>query len=187
MKKLIMFNMISLDGFFEGPNKDITWHVVDEEFNQFSIEQIKSVETILFGRLTYELMAGFWPSPTALAEDPIVANLMNSHPKIVFSNTLHKAEWNNTRLVSGDSSQEVKRLKMLPGKDLMIFGSGELVSSLTRDRLIDEYRLMVNPVVLGNGRLMFSGLEEKLPLRLLSSRIFKSGNVLLSYQLVKGL
>jgi dihydrofolate reductase len=180
-----MFNMVSLDGFFEGQDREIDWHMADEEFNQFAIDQFNSLETILFGRVTYQLMANFWPSPTALAEDPVVANLMNSTSKIVFSNTLQKADWNNTRLVSGDADREIIQLKEQSGKDMIIFGSGSLVSSLMRLGLIDEYRLIVNPVVLGSGRPLFTGLKERLHLKLLNALTFKSGNVVLSYQPVE--
>lgn len=186
MRKVIMFNMVTLDGFFEGPDREIDWHVVDEEFNQLSIDQLNTFDTILFGRVTYEMMAAYWPGPTALAEDPIVASLMNSTPKIVFSNTLKKAEWKNTRLVSGEAGEEIKKLKEQPGKDMVIFGSGELVSSLTRQGLIDEYRLIINPVVLGSGHALMTGLKERLHFKLISAKSFKSGNVLLIYQPEKG-
>ena len=107
---------------------------------------------------------------------------MNKTPKIVFSNTLKIAEWNNTMLVFGSAEEEVKKLKEQPGKDMVIFGSGELVTSLAEAGLIDEYRVIVNPIVLGKGRSLFGGLKERLKLKLISSRVFKSGNVLLTYQ-----
>src|SRR5262245_33678488 len=99
MRKLFAFNMISLDGFFEGPNGDLSWHNVDEEFNQFAIEQTSSLGGILFGRVTYEGMASYWPTPPAQASDPEIAHLMNTLPKVVVSHTLQNADWHNTRLI----------------------------------------------------------------------------------------
>ena len=99
MRKVILFNMVTLDGFFEGPNREINWHHVDEEFNEFAIDQLDSADGLLFGRVTYEMMASYWPTPAARTNDPIVAGKMNALPKFVFSRTLKKAEWNNTKLV----------------------------------------------------------------------------------------
>lgn len=182
MKKIILFNAITVDGYFEGPNQEIDWHQVDEEFNEFAIEQLKTADTLLFGRITYELMAGYWPTPQAITDDPRVAEIMNSIPKIVFSKTLKQAPWNNTRLVNSDAAAELARLKQQPGKDMLIFGSGDLASSLIKAGLIDEFRLLINPVILGSGHPMFKGLNEQLPLTLLKTRTFKNGNVLLYYQ-----
>ena len=182
MRKLYVFNMVTLDGYFEGPNREIDWHNVDEEFNEFAIQEINTRDLLLFGRVTYELMASYWPTPDALKNDPIVANAMNSIPKIVFSKTLKKAEWNNTRLVKENVVQEISRLKQLPGKEIAIFGSSDLAVSLIPHGLIDEVRVMVNPVVLGKGKPLFKGIREKLNLKLLKTKVFESGNVLLYYQ-----
>ena len=182
MGKVFLFMMVSLDGFFEGPNHEIDWHNVDGEFNEFAIEQAKDVGTILFGRRTYELMASYWPTESAMKDDPVVAGMMNNTPKIVFSRTLAEAEWNNTRLVKGNVGEEVSKLKRMPGKDVAIFGSSDLAVSLAKDGLIDEFRIMVNPVVLGGGKRLFEGMEDKLSLKLVKTRTFKSGNVLLYYQ-----
>src|SRR5229473_5910355 len=150
-RKVILFNLITLDGFFEGPNQDISWHNVDEEFNEFAIEQLDTMGAIIFGRVTYGGMASYWPTEIALADDPAVAGKMNRIPKFVFSKSLDQADWSNTTLLKGDLAQEITQLKQQPGKDLFIFGSGRLAANLTRLGLIDEYRLIVNPVVLGNG------------------------------------
>jgi dihydrofolate reductase len=182
MRKLYVFNMVTLDGYFEGPNREIDWHNVDEEFNEFAISEINTRDLLLFGRVTYELMASYWPTPDALKNDPIVANAMNSIPKIVFSKTLKKAEWNNTRLVKENVVQEISKLKQQPGKEIAIFGSSDLAVSLIPHALIDEVRVMVNPVVLGKGKPLFKGIREKLNLKLLKTKVFKSGNVLLYYQ-----
>ncbi len=185
MRKLFSFNMVTLDGFFEGPNQDIGWHHVDEEFNQFAIEQTSSVDTILFGRVTYEGMASYWPTSAAITDDPVIADLMNRLPKIVFSRTLQKAEWNNTRLIKDHIAEEITKLKQQPGKDLAIFGSANLLSTLVQMDLVDEHRIMVNPVVLGSGTPLFQGVNEPIGLKLLKTKAFDSGNVLLYYQPAK--
>ena len=183
MRKVIMFNLITLDGYFEGNNKwDISWHQVDDEFNEFSIEQLSQCSGLIFGRVTYEGMASYWPTPTVIENDPIVAGKMNSVPKFVFSKTLEKAGWNNTQLIKGDAVEELKRLKQLPGKDMFVFGSANLSSTFTRNGLIDEYRLMINPIVLGTGNPLFKGNGEMLKMKLLKTKTFSNGNVLLYYQ-----
>src|SRR5258707_1452609 len=125
-RKVILFNLITLDGFLEGPKQDISWHNVDEEFNEFAIEQLETMGAIIFGRVTYGGMAGYWPTEIGLADDPVVAGKMNSIPKFVFSKTLDQADWSNTTLLNGDLAQEINRLKQQPGQDLFIFGSGRL-------------------------------------------------------------
>ena len=147
--------MVTLDGFFEGPDHDINWHNVDAEFNEFAIEQTSAVDALLFGRVTYQLMANYWPTPAAIEDDPVVAGLMNRLPKIVFSRTLEKAEWNNTRLIRDHVAEEISKLKQQPGKDLALFGSANLMSTLMQLDLIDEHRIMVSPVILGSGNPLF--------------------------------
>ncbi len=182
MQKLFSFNMMSLDGFFEGSSKwDLGWHNVDAEFNEFAIAQLNEIGTLLFGRVTYEGMAGYWSSPDALKDDPVVAGLMNQIPKIVFSKTLNKAEWNNTRLVKDHVADEISSLKQQSGKDLAVFGSANLLSELMRMSLIDEHRVMVNPVVLGSGTPLFQ-TKDKFNLKLLRTRMFGNGNILLYYE-----
>ena len=185
MRKIIMFNVVTLDGFFEGANGDISWHHVDAEFNQFASDQLDTMDTLLFGRVTYQGMASYWPTPAAIADDPVIADKMNTLPKVVFSRTLEKVEWANSRLVKDNIADEVAKLKQQSGKDMVIFGSGGLVSTLTQLGVIDEFRLMVNPVVLGSGRSLFSGLQAKVQLTHLRTRVFNSGNVLLSYEPVR--
>jgi dihydrofolate reductase len=182
MRKIIFFNLTSLDGYFEGPDQDINWHHVDEEFNEFAVQQTGEFGALLFGRVTYELMAGYWPTDAAKRDDPEIARLMNSLPKIVFSKTLEKAEWENTKLVRDNIVEEVSKLKQLPGKDIAIFGSSDLAVTLLDLGLIDEFRIMVNPVVLGEGKPILQGIKSKLELKLLKTRTFKSGNVLLYYE-----
>ncbi len=182
MSRLFSFNMVSLDGYFEGATKwDLGWHHVDNEFNEFAIAQLNEIGTLLFGRVTYEGMAGYWSSPEAAKNDPTVAGLMNQIPKIVFSKTLDKAEWSNTRLIKDNIADEVSRLKKQSGKDLAVFGSANLMSALMRMNLIDEHRVMVNPVVLGSGTPLFQ-TKNKFDLKLIKTRAFRNGNVLLCYE-----
>ena len=182
MRKVFLFMMVTLDGFFEGPDHEIDWHNVDEEFNEFAIDQLNEVDTLLFGRVTYEGMASYWPTQLAKEDDPVVADKMNTVPKLVFSKTLDKAEWNNSRLVKEHIAEEVSKLKQQQGRDLAIFGSSDLTASLLEMGLVDELRIMVNPVVLGKGKTLFKGIDEKVNLKLLKTKTFHSGNILLYYQ-----
>jgi dihydrofolate reductase len=182
MRKLVSFNMITLDGFFEGPRHDIAWHNVDEEFGQFAAEQTGTFGALLFGRATYQLMANYWPTPEAIQNDPIVADLMNRLPKVVFSRTLSQAEWNNTRLVAQNIPEHIQEMKRQDGKDLALFGSANLMATLMQFDLIDEYRLMLNPIVLGQGTRLFQAMHNKLKLNLISTKAFRNGNVLLTYR-----
>jgi len=180
MRKVIMWNMMTLDGFFEGPKSwDIDWHeyVWGEELEQLSIEQLKSTGMLLFGRVTYQGMAGYWASATGE-----VADFMNNLPKVVFSRTLDRADWHNTRLVKGNAEEEVPKLKQQPGKDMFIFGSANLSATLMQSGVIDEYRLALNPLVLGGGSPLFKTGPDRLKLRLLEARALKSGVVILRYQ-----
>ncbi len=183
MRRLIVFNTESLDGYFSGKNGDLSWiHAGDKEWNAFVEGNAKGGGTLVFGRITYELMASYWPTPAAAKVDPILAKAMNARPKFVFSRTLDKASWSNTTVLKGDPAEEIRRLKGLPGEDLVILGSGSLVSRLTREGLIDEYQIVVYPVVLGEGRSMFDGAKEELRLTLVDARVFKNGNVVLRYK-----
>ncbi len=176
-----MWNLITLDGYFEGANPwEIDWHrhVVDDEFDALSLKQIRAADTLLFGRVTYEGMAAFWPS-----QQGEVADLMNGMQKVVFSRTLKGVTWANTRILRGEVRDEVRRLKQQRGKDLLIFGSGGLCSTLMKDRLIDEYRVGVVPIVLGGGTSLFKPEEESTRLKLVESRSLKSGCVYLRYKL----
>ncbi len=182
MSKLFSFNMMTLDGFFAGPDGDISWHNVDEEFNEFAIKHTTEAGVLLFGRKTYKLMASYWPTSHALNDDPVVAEIMNSIPKVVFSTSLPAADWSNTRLVRGNIEEEVLDLKKQNAKDLAVFGSADLLAELTRLNLVDEHRIMLNPVVLGQGMPLFKNPEHRLNMKLIAVREFRSGNVLLTYQ-----
>ena len=180
MKKVIMWNLVTLDGFFEGTKSwDLDFHnlVWGDELERLSIEQSQSIGTLLFGRVTYQGMAGYWST-----QKGEIADFMNEVPKVVFSRTLSKAEWNNTKLVKGNAEKEIIRLKKQPGKDLFIFGSADLSSTLVQAGLIDEYRLCVVPVVLGAGNPLFKARPNQVRLKLLDARPLKSGGVILRYQ-----
>jgi len=181
MRKLFSFHVVSADGYYEGANGEFDWPVVDDEFNDFSVEQLDEIGTIVFGRVTYLGMASYWPTPQARRDDPKVAGLMNGHHKIAVSNTLTSADWQNSELVSGDVAAEFRRRKEQPGKDLAIFGSSNLTVSLIRLGVVDEVRIMVMPIVLGAGRSLFETSPERIPLRRTGVRPFDSGNVLLTY------
>jgi dihydrofolate reductase len=185
MRNIILFNLVTLDGFFAGPNGEIDWHRVDDEFNTFAIEQMNTADGLIFGRVTYQMMESYWPTPTAMKDDPIVADKMNSIPKIVVSRTLQTAEWNNTRLVKENITEEFVKLKQQPGRDLFIFGSAGLAATLIQHDLIDEYRLIVNPVVLGSGIPLFQSIREPFHLKHVKTKTFLNGNVLLIYQPIK--
>lgn len=180
MRKLIMWNLVTLDGFFEGPE---TWNIDfhetawGEELERFSLEQLRSADLLLFGRVTYEGMANYWSSETGE-----IAEIMNSVPKIVFSRTLDRAAWNNTELVSANAVERVAQLKEQPGQDILIFGSAKLAATLTEGRLIDEYRIGVAPVLLGGGNPLFKPSSHGTKLRLLEARPLTTGAVLLRYE-----
>ena len=183
MRKLVVFNMVSLDGFFVDGQGDMSWaHKNDAEWNAFVNENASGNGVLVFGRITYELMASYWPTPMALKNSPVVAKGMNDMPKIVFSRTLDNASWSNTKLVKGDLAAEMRKMKKQPGPDMVILGSGSIVSQLAQQNLIDEYQIALSPIVLGNGRTMFEGLKEKLNLKLTKSRTFGNGTVLACYQ-----
>lgn len=185
MRKLAVFNNVTLDGYFAGKNGDLGWAHTgndDAEFNAFIGENASGGGELLLGRITYELMASYWPTPQAMKNDPTIAKGMNSTPKIVFSKTLKQALWSNTKVVKGDLAAQVRKLKKESGNNMVILGSGSIVSQLAPEGLIDEYQLVVNPVVLGEGRTMFDGMREKLNLKLTKTRSFRNGKVFLCYQ-----
>jgi dihydrofolate reductase len=180
MRQLIMWNLVTLDGFFEGSKPwELDWHnyIWGEELEQLSLEQLKSVGMLLFGRMTYQGMANHWT--TATGE---IADLMNSIPKIVFSRTLEKVEWNNTRLVKANAEAEVAALKQQSGGDLYIFGSANLSAGLMLGGLIDEFRLALTPVILGGGNPLFKPSPERIKMKFLEARPLNSGGVILRYQ-----
>jgi dihydrofolate reductase len=189
MSKLFSFMAVTLDGFYEGPNQEIDWHNVDDEFNEFAISQCRDVSTLLFGRITYEGMASYWPTPEAHEGDSLVADFMNTVPKVVFSASLQEATWQNTTLVNGDAVEAVAQLKQESRQDakhLALFGSPTLTASLIEAGLVDELRVMVMPILIGGGKSLFTGLKDRALLQLLTTTTFSSGNVLLTYRPAAG-
>jgi dihydrofolate reductase len=159
---------------------------VEGEIKEYAIDLLSKVDALLFGRVTYQLMADYWPAaatnPSTPKSDLEIADKMNNLPKIVFSKTLQEVKWNNSRLVKENIAEEISKMKQQPGKDMVIFGSGSIVSTLMQHGLIDEYRIIVNPVVLGNGNPLFKGINGKHNLKLLRTRVFSSGVVILYYE-----
>jgi dihydrofolate reductase len=185
MRRLIVFNHVTLDGYFVGANGDLSWAHSgndDPEYSAFVAKNASGGGQLLFGRITYDMMVSYWPTPVADQHDPVVAAAMNSVPKVVFSRTLDKASWNNTKLVRGDIVSEVRKMKAVPGPDMAILGSGSIVSQLAIENVIDEYHMVVDPVALGKGRTMFEGIQKMLVLKLKKTRPFKNGKVLLCYE-----
>jgi len=178
VRRLIMWNLVSLDGFFEASRGDLSFHQYagGPDLESFVTEQCKSVGGLLFGRITYEGMAAFWRS-----QHGEVADFMNAVPKVVFSKSLEKAEWNNSRLVTSNAELEVTRLKREVGQDLFIFGSGQLTSTLTTHGLIDEYRIGLVPILLGRGTPLFRSDPSPIKLKLLEARPMDTGCLLLRY------
>jgi dihydrofolate reductase len=183
MQKLVVFNHVSLDGFFADKKGDMSWaHQRDTEWNEFVAGNASGGGVLVFGRVTYEMMASYWPTPMAAQNSPTVAEHMNKLQKVVFSRTMGKATWSNTKLLKGDLATEVRRLKKEDGPGLVIMGSGSIVSQLAQEGLIDEYQIVVAPIVVGSGKTLFEGVKEKLKLKRNSSRTFKNGNVFLCYE-----
>lgn len=184
MSMLIVFNNITLDGYFTGTDGDLSWaHSAarDPEFDAFIEANSKGDGVLVMGRVTYELMASYWPTELASRNDPVVADRMNSLPKVVFSRTLKQAEWQNTTLVGDDLVGTMRRMKDETGSDMTILGSGSIVSQLAQEGLIDEFQIVLNPVVIGSGRTLFDGVAHMLKLRLTRTRAFANGNALLCY------
>lgn len=183
MPRLGAFTLLSLDGFFADERGDMSWaHKDDAEWTSFAAENASGGGALVFGRVTYEMMASFWPTPAGRAANPVVAEQMTRRPKIVFSRTLDTPAWANTTVLAGEPASEMRRLKAAPGPDMVILGSGTIVAQLTEAGLIDEYQIVTNPVVLGSGRSPFEGVRRRVPLRLTRTRAFANGNVVSWYE-----
>src|SRR5256885_6022335 len=184
MRKIILMMSVSLDGFIEGPDREIDWHMVDDELHNHFNEQLSAMGAFLSGRVTYELMAGFWPTaetdPSSTVPMVEFARIWRDMPKIVFSRTLERADWNTT-VIRDVVAEDIKELKAQPGGDLAL-GGADLAASFMRLDLIDEYRLYVHPVVIGRGKPLFQASDTKISLHLVDTRTFGNGVVLLRYQ-----
>ena len=188
MRNLIVFNHLSIDGYFTGGNGDISWAHTgsdDPEFQEFVAGNASGEGQLLFGRVTYDLMAGYWPTPLADQQNPVVAKAMNNMQKVVFSRTMEKPLWKNTKLIKTDIVSEIRKMKNESGPGMVIMGSGTIVSQLAQERVIDEYQLLINPVAIGKGRTLFDGMNKILSLNLMSTRTFKNGKVFLRFEPAK--
>jgi dihydrofolate reductase len=191
----MMFNRVTADGYFSGPDGKLDWTVPDDEADNAGADAISGFDTILFGRRTYDMFEGFWPHAVddpSTAPDPhssgrrspalrAMAVWINEANKLLFSRTRKDVTWKNSRLMGEFDPRAVDTLKKQPGKDIIIFGSGSIVSALTQHGLIDEYQFIVNPILLGSGRSLLGGVSKSLKLNLLEVKQYRSGNVMLRY------
>lgn len=182
MGKLTVYNFLTLNGYFKGLPNDLSWQRHGEEEGQYAAKGAQSESALVFGRITYEMMASFWPTAAGRGLNPGVSEGMTKSEKIVFSRTLKRASWENTRIINDDLVEATRRLKEVEGKVMTILGSGSITTQLADAGLIDEYLLMLNPVALGDGISFLKGLTRRLELELVESRPFKSGVVLLTYR-----
>jgi dihydrofolate reductase len=185
MRKVIWLNHVSLDGFVAGPNGEIDWIYLEDELFDDGHDLIKTGDTAIYGRVTYEIMKSYWPTaaknPTATKHDIDHANWVNPALKIVFSRTLKACDWQNTRIVRDHAAEEVGKLKEQPGKNMILFASPTLASALMGQDLIDEYWFNVNPIILGRGKPLFQDTNIVRKLTLLGSKAYKNGVVNLHY------
>ncbi len=184
MSKLNVFNFISLDGYYKDLDGIINWHRHGKEEEEFSIQSLRQGNILLLGRVTYEMMASWWPSQNAVNSMPDIANGMNKAEKIVCSNTLQISNWKNTQIISGDILTQIAELKEKSSKNITILGSGKLTTQLAEAGLIDTYQIMIDPVAIGEGSSIFKGLQRQLNLKLTDTNSFKTGTVLLSYEAI---
>jgi dihydrofolate reductase len=184
MRKIVFMMSVSLDGYFEGPDRELDWQLVDDEVHRHFNEWLATAGAFLDGRVTYELMAGYWPTadqaPGASASTIEFARIWRDMPKIVFSRTLEQAGWNTT-IAREVVPEEIEKLKAQPGGDLVIGGAG-LAAAFRAHDLIDEYRIYVHPVLLGRGRPLFQPSDNTVLLHLAETRTFGNGVVLLRYE-----
>ncbi|GCE08234.1 dihydrofolate reductase family protein [Dictyobacter aurantiacus] len=189
MRNVIAFMHVSLDGFIAGPNGELEWAIVDEEVNPYIDEQIRKADTALYGRTTYHMMYNYWPTvltdPAADPRDLAHARWVDNVSKIVFSTTLTQADWKNTRVVKDHIPEEIAELKRQPGGDIMIFGSPGLTHSFMQMDLIDDYKLFLNPILIGGGIPLFQDLAAWTKLKLAETKTFQNGVVGLHYQTIR--
>ena len=183
MRKLIISNAVSIDGYFEGPNHDLSGFTFDKQLYEPMESILDRTDTILMGKTTYAFFSAYWPDKT-VADDP-AADFMNKSAKIVFSKTLSEVswgKWDNIKLANGDLPETVIKLKLQSGKNIVVFGSGDIIGALSQADLIDEYRFIVSPVLFGKGKPMIESLQQRMPLKLKSANVLRSGIVILDYE-----
>jgi dihydrofolate reductase len=185
MRKVIFSIPITIDGFIEGPHRELDWVIADDDLHEYYARLLKTAGVILYGRVTYELMAGYWPTisndPTATASELNFANALNPLPKIVISNTLQNVGWNTT-VWKAVIPEEINQMKSEPGGDILLGGGATLAQSFIRNGLVDEIELMMQPVAIGAGKALFQGIDGGLKLKYLRSQVFRSGAVAICYQ-----
>ena len=195
MRRIIVFDRVSANGYFTAPDGNLNWVVPEDEIDKEATSNMSGQGTLMFGRRTYEMFASFWPhqlEDSAGAEDPhrpgrrppemkAMAKYINDAVKIVFSRTLKDVHWKNSRIIDKFDQRAVEAIKNEPGKDIMVFGSGSIVSLLAQHDLIDEFQFVVGPVLLGDGRALISNVSKTVPLKLAEAKPYKSGNVMLRY------
>ena len=188
MRKIITTTWVTLDGYIAGPNGEMDWigEIYDEAMGIYETDLISSADTLLLGRVTYQSFAGSWPhvpdNPNASEGEKVYARLLNAMRKIVFSRTLESVEWNNSTLLKEVVPEEIQQLKQEPGRDMVIYGSASIVQTLTNHGLIDEYQVLVHPVILGSGKPLFQDIKNQVKLKLVNSRTHPSGVAVLTYQ-----
>jgi len=182
VRSLSSFIIVSLDGFHEDAKGVFDFAIVDEEFREFAIRQLDESDSLGFGRATYEHMAAYWPTDEARANDDAIATRMNTKPKLVFSNSLGRAEWSNSTVIAGNAVERIEEIKSTPGGEVLVIGSAHLTASFVTAKVLDELRIMVSPIVLGRGHALFEDLKDRVALKLSHVRQFESGNVLLTYR-----
>jgi dihydrofolate reductase len=188
MRKVIVTMWVTLDGFIAGPNNEMDWvgKLYDDAMGKYETDLVSSADTLILGRVTYQSFAGSWPNvpdnPSVSEGEKQYARQLNSMRKIVFSKTLDKAEWNNSTLMKEIVPEDIAKMKQEPGKDMIIYGSASIVQALTNLGLIDEYQLLVHPLVLGSGKPLFKDITKPVNLKLTRTENRKSGVVVLYYE-----
>src|SRR5579872_5294396 len=184
MRRLIVDSIISLDGYFTGPNNEIDWFDFDDDEQVWSIDILRRADTMIYGRVTYEEFSKFWPTPEAKASgfDPEIVRQLNELSKVVFSKSLEDAPWKPSTIVRESPIKVIPKMKNEPGKDMVVVGSGSLVAALAREGLIDEYRIRIRPIILGSGRFLFKDRNHRHALKFVRVTTFKSGVIGLHYE-----